>query len=145
MIHLRSTLRITSFVYLISSLFSVDLPLSASLITFHQHRSLLRAGLTGLRDLAQVQPELHAATSPDLGSLEQTRALVASLESGLQFARCIAGVMDVLKQLLASSSSDDVKHAITLLILARQFEIDGAEDSLRKMLPLVCPMVSLTS
>jgi hypothetical protein len=48
--------------------------------------------------------------------------------------------MDLLKQLLASSSSDDVKHAITLLILARQFEIDGAEESLRKMLPLVCPI-----
>ena len=43
----------------------------------------------------------------------------------------------MLKQLLASSSSDDVKHAITLLILARQFEVDGAEESLRKMLPLV--------
>lgn len=65
---------------------------------------------------------------------------MASLESGLQFARCIAGVMDLLKQLLASSSSDDVKHAITLLILARQFEIDGAEESLRKMLPLVRPI-----
>ncbi|KAG0630533.1 hypothetical protein M758_1G185600, partial [Ceratodon purpureus] len=88
-------------------------------------------------DSSQTQPELHAPTSTDIGGLEQTRALVASLESGLQFARCIAGVMDVLQQLLASSSSDDVKHAITLLILARQFEIDGAEESLRKMLPLV--------
>lgn len=86
---------------------------------------------------SQIQPELHAPTAKDLGGLEQTRALVASLESGLQFARCIAGVMDVLKQLLASSSSDDVKHTITLLILARQFEINGAEESLRKMLPLV--------
>lgn len=97
--------------------------------------------LTRLSDLAQIQPELHAPTAKDLGGLEQTRALVASLESGLQFARCIAGVMDVLKQLLASSSADDVKHAITLLILARQFEIDGAEESLRKMLPLVCSIV----
>jgi condensin complex subunit 1 len=44
--------------------------------------------------------------------------------------------MDVLKQLLASSP-DDVKHTIALLIIAQQFEIDGAEASLRKMLPLV--------
>lgn len=93
--------------------------------------------LTRFTDLLQTQPELHAPSPTDIGGLEQTRALVASLESGLQFARCVAGVMDVLKQLLASSSSDDVKYAITLLILARQFEIDGAEDSLRKMLPLV--------
>lgn len=86
-------------------------------------------------DSSQVEP--YAPTPADIGGLEQTRTLVASLESGLQFTRCIAGVMDVLKQLLASSSSDDVKHAITLLILARQFEIDGAEESLRTMLPLV--------
>lgn len=85
----------------------------------------------------QVVHEPDVSTATDFGGLEQTRALVASLESGLQFARCVAGVMDVLKQLLASSSSDDVKHAITLLILARQFEVDGAEESLRKMLPLV--------
>jgi condensin complex subunit 1 len=72
----------------------------------------------------------------NIQGLEQTRALVASLEAGLQFSRCIAGTMDVLKQLLASSP-DDVKHTIALLIIAQQFEIDGAEASLRKMLPLV--------
>jgi condensin complex subunit 1 len=72
----------------------------------------------------------------NIQGLEQTRALVASLEAGLQFSSCIAGTMDVLKQLLASSP-DDVKHTIALLIIAQQFEIDGAEASLRKMLPLV--------
>ncbi len=72
----------------------------------------------------------------NIQGLEQTRALVASLEAGLQFLRCIAGTMDVLKQLLASSP-DDVKHTIALLIIAQQFEIDGAEASLHKMLPLV--------
>lgn len=63
---------------------------------------------------------------------------MASLESGLQFSCCIVGVMDVLAQLLASSCSDDVKHTITLLVLACQFEIDGAQMNLLKMLPLVC-------
>ncbi|KAG0620104.1 hypothetical protein M758_4G189600 [Ceratodon purpureus] len=88
-------------------------------------------------DPSQIQPELHTPPATEIGGLEQTRTIVASLESGLQFARYIAGVMDVLQQLLASPSSDDVKHTITLLILARQFEVDGAEESLRKMLPLV--------
>lgn len=100
--------------------------------------NFLHICLNRLIDLAQIQPELHTPTSTDVGGLGQTRTIVASLESGLQFARCIAGVMDVLQQLLASSSSEDVKHTITLLVLARQFEVDGAQESLRKMLPLVC-------
>ncbi|KAJ8760176.1 hypothetical protein K2173_011032 [Erythroxylum novogranatense] len=74
---------------------------------------------------------------PDVGNLEQTRALVASLEAGLRFSRCMSATMPILIQLMASSSATDVENTILLLMRCKQFQIDGAEDSLRKMLPLV--------
>lgn len=76
---------------------------------------------------------------PDFGNVEQTRALVASLEAGLRFSKCISAMMPTLVQLMASSSSSDVEHAILLLMRCRQFQIDGSEACLRKMLPLVMP------
>ncbi|XP_038718935.1 condensin complex subunit 1 isoform X2 [Tripterygium wilfordii] len=74
---------------------------------------------------------------PDLGNLEQTRALVASLEAGLRFSRCISATMPTLVQLMASSSATDVENTILLLMRCKQFQIEGAEACLRKMLPLV--------
>ncbi|KAG1371126.1 condensin complex subunit 1 [Cocos nucifera] len=74
---------------------------------------------------------------PDIGNLEQIRALVASLEAGLQFSKCITSLMPTLVQLLASSSVTDVEYTILLLMRCRQFQIDGSEACLRKMLPLV--------
>ncbi|XP_050228689.1 condensin-1 complex subunit CAP-D2 [Mercurialis annua] len=74
---------------------------------------------------------------PDVGNTEQTRALVASLEAGLRFSQCISATMPTLVQLMASSSSTDVENTILLLMRCRQFQIDGAEECLRKMLPLV--------
>ncbi|XP_015580865.2 condensin-1 complex subunit CAP-D2 isoform X1 [Ricinus communis] len=74
---------------------------------------------------------------PDVGNLEQTRALVASLEAGLRFSKCISATMPTLVQLMASSSATDVENTILLLMRCRQFQIDGAEECLRKMLPLV--------
>ncbi|XP_024017781.1 condensin complex subunit 1 [Morus notabilis] len=74
---------------------------------------------------------------PDVGNLEQTRVLVASLEAGLRFSKCIAAAMPTLVQLMASSSATDVEHTILLLMRCRQFQIDGSESCLRKMLPLV--------
>lgn len=76
-------------------------------------------------------------TVPDIGNLEQIRALVASLEAGLQFSKCITSLMPTLVQLLASSSVTDVEYTILLLMRCRQFQIDGSEACLRKMLPLV--------
>ncbi|KAH9319750.1 hypothetical protein KI387_021519, partial [Taxus chinensis] len=75
--------------------------------------------------------------TPDLGSLEQTRALVASLQAGVRFAKCMASTMPVLVQLLASPMATDVEHSIQFLMRCRQFQVDGAESCLRKMLPLV--------
>ncbi|GLT95831.1 hypothetical protein SLE2022_134920 [Rubroshorea leprosula] len=74
---------------------------------------------------------------PDVGNLEQTRALVASLEAGLMFSKCISATMPTLVQLMASSSATDVENTILLLMRCRQFQVDGADACLRKMLPLV--------
>jgi condensin complex subunit 1 len=45
--------------------------------------------------------------------------------------------MPTLVQLMASSSATDVENTILLLMRCKQFQIDGAEACLRKMLPLV--------
>ncbi|BBH07209.1 hypothetical protein Prudu_019079 [Prunus dulcis] len=74
---------------------------------------------------------------PDVGNLEQTRALVASLEAGLRFSKCISATIPTLVQLMASSSATDVENTIHLLMRCKQFQIDASEACLRKMLPLV--------
>ncbi|KAK9102822.1 hypothetical protein Sjap_020076 [Stephania japonica] len=73
----------------------------------------------------------------NVGNLEHARALVASLEAGLSFSKCLSETMPILVQLMASSSVSDVENTIILLMRCRQFQIDGSEASLRKMLPLV--------
>lgn len=78
-----------------------------------------------------------SSSMPDFGNSEQTRALIASLEAGLRFSKCLSSVMPTLVQLLASSSATDVENTILLLMRCRQFQIDGSEACLRKMLPLV--------
>ncbi|XP_062190372.1 condensin-1 complex subunit CAP-D2-like [Phragmites australis] len=85
---------------------------------------------------SQEQKE-HDATIVDITNLEQIRALVASLEAGLRFSKCITSLMPTLVQLLASSSATDVENTILLLMRCRQFQIEGSEAALRKMLPLV--------
>ncbi|KAL8493831.1 hypothetical protein ACS0TY_024848 [Phlomoides rotata] len=89
--------------------------------------------------LPHVDNETHQVdnTVPDVGNVEQTRTLVASLKSGLRFSKCMSSIMPTLVQLMASSSSSDVENSILLLMRCRQFQIDEAEDCLRKMLPLV--------
>ncbi|CAB4316818.1 unnamed protein product [Prunus armeniaca] len=74
---------------------------------------------------------------PDVGNLEQTRTLVASLEAGLRFSKCISATIPTLVQLMASSSATDVENTIHLLMRCKQFQIDASEACLRKMLPLV--------
>ncbi|XP_018499140.1 condensin-1 complex subunit CAP-D2 isoform X1 [Pyrus x bretschneideri] len=74
---------------------------------------------------------------PDVGNLEQTRALVASLEAGLRFSKGISATIPTLVQLMASSSVTDVENTINLLMRCKQFQIDASEACLHKMLPLV--------
>ncbi|CAL5071363.1 unnamed protein product [Urochloa decumbens] len=77
------------------------------------------------------------ATTVEITNLEQIRALVASLEAGLRFSKCVTSLMPTLVQLLASSSATDVENTILLLMRCRQFQIEGSDAALRKMLPLV--------
>jgi condensin complex subunit 1 len=85
----------------------------------------------------------HDATIVDMTNLEQIRALVASLEAGLRFSKCITSLMPTLVQLLASPSASDVENTILLLMRCRQFQIEGSEGALRKMLPLVMSQETL--
>jgi condensin complex subunit 1 len=84
-------------------------------------------------------PKDQDPTIVDITNLEQIRALVASLEAGLRFSACITSLMPTLVQLLASSSATDVENTILLLMRCRQFQIEGSEEALQKMLPLVMP------
>ncbi|KAG5051918.1 hypothetical protein JHK87_004116 [Glycine soja] len=96
--------------------------------------------LDSLTDSCLSQSEeaipLQNSSVPDVGNLEQTRALVASLEAGLRFSKCIGATMPTLVQLMASSSATDVENTILLLMRCKQFQIDDSEECLRKMLPL---------
>ena len=40
-------------------------------------------------------------------------------------------------QLLASSTGSDVTQSIAMLLTCKQFEVDGAGDTIRRMLPLI--------
>ncbi|XP_027364340.1 condensin complex subunit 1 [Abrus precatorius] len=98
-----------------------------------QQDSLIDSCLSQTEDAIPLQN----SSVPDVGNLEQTRALVASLEAGLRFSKCIGATMPTLVQLMASSSATDVENTILLLMRCKQFQIDGSEECLRKMLPLV--------
>lgn len=74
---------------------------------------------------------------PDVGNMEQTRTLISSLEAGLCFSKGVSATMSTLVQLMASSPASDVENKILLLLRCKQFQIDGSESCLRKMLPLV--------
>ncbi|KAJ4756213.1 Condensin complex subunit 1 [Rhynchospora pubera] len=83
------------------------------------------------------QTDTQEEVLPDMGNLEQIRALVASLEAGLRFSRLFMSLMTTLVQLLASPNVTDVENTILLLMRCRQFQIDGSDECLRKMLPLI--------
>ena len=62
---------------------------------------------------------------------------MASLEAAVAFVRALSGALPVLVQLLASATVSDVHDSIALLMTYSKFGIAGAQDALRKMLPLV--------
>lgn len=71
------------------------------------------------------------------GSVEELQALVASLELAVGFAESLTGCMPTLVQLLASSTVSDVQEAVAMLLTCKQFDVAGAPEAIRKMLPLV--------
>lgn len=71
------------------------------------------------------------------GTLEELQALVASLELAVDFTNTLSDSMPTLLQLLASATVSDVQESIALLLTCKQFEVAGAPDAIRKILPLV--------
>ena len=71
------------------------------------------------------------------GTLEELQALVASLAMAVTFSKAISACMPTITQLLASSTISDVQESIAMLLTCKQFEVDGAADTIRKMLPLI--------
>jgi condensin complex subunit 1 len=45
--------------------------------------------------------------------------------------------MPTLVQLLASSTVSDVQESVAMLLTCKQFEVAGAPEAIRKMLPLI--------
>ncbi|KAL0043109.1 hypothetical protein WJX79_009421 [Trebouxia sp. C0005] len=70
-------------------------------------------------------------------NIEQTRALVASLQTAVHFTQVLSESLAVVTQLLASSTMTDVQESITLLIYCHKFQVHGAQAALHKMLPLM--------
>ena len=74
--------------------------------------------------------------APQDANAEQLRALVASLRTASAFARALTAALPTVVQLLGSATLSDVTEALSLLVCARKFELDGAEAALRRVLPL---------
>ena len=55
--------------------------------------------------------------------MEQTRALVASLQTAVHFIEALSESLAVVTQLLASSTMTDVQESITLLIYCHKFQV----------------------
>lgn len=60
-------------------------------------------------------------------TLEETRAIVASLQTGLHFIRVLSQSLATVTQLLASSTMTDVQEAITLLIYCHKFQVQPSD------------------
>jgi len=83
------------------------------------------------------QPKCNPADVGWDGSVEELQALVASLELAVDFARSLTNSMPITTQLLASSTVSDVQESIAFLLTCKQFEVDGAPEAIRCMLPLI--------
>ncbi len=56
-------------------------------------------------------------------NVEQTRALVASLQTAVHFIQVLSESLAVVTQLLASSTMTDVQESTTLLIYCHKFQV----------------------
>lgn len=56
-------------------------------------------------------------------NLEQTRTIVASLQTAVDFVKVLSESLAVVTQLLASSTMTDVQESITLLIYCHKFQV----------------------
>lgn len=58
-------------------------------------------------------------------NLEQTRTIVASLQTAVDFVKLVSESLAVVTQLLASSTMTDVQESITLLIYCHKFQVQS--------------------
>lgn len=79
----------------------------------------------------------EAATGGIDSNLEQTRTIVASLQTAVDFVKVVSKSLAVLTQLLASSTMTDVQESITLLIYCHKFQVHCQSSSVQ------CPNVAL--
>lgn len=73
----------------------------------------------------------RGASSGIDSNLEQTRTIVASLQTAVDFVKVVSESLAVLTQLLASSTMTDVQEAITLLIYCHKFQVKSTLYSCR--------------
>lgn len=104
------------------------------------------------RDLTQCMPTItqvgcDGAAAPGRGRLRGSFALRCQmLGRAVSRAVCIplwpalnlpGAPCRSSPQLLASSTISDVQESIAMLLTCKQFEVDGAPDTIRRMLPLI--------
>ena len=72
--------------------------------------------------------EGQAASGGIDSNLEQTRTIVASLQTAVDFVKVLSESLAVVTQLLASSTMTDVQESITLLIYCHKFQVCPLEQ-----------------
>ena len=70
-----------------------------------------------------LSAESEAANGGTDSNLEQTRTIVASLQTAVDFVKVLSESLAVVTQLLASSTMTDVQESITLLIYCHKFQV----------------------
>jgi hypothetical protein len=75
--------------------------------------------------------------NPSNHSLDEARAVVATLRSGTEFITALHDAVPLLEQLLASPAASDVQAAIQLLKLMHFAGVQPADAALHKMVALV--------
>ena len=77
--------------------------------------------------------------------LEETRTLVASLQTAVDFVKQLSESLAVVTQLLASATLTDVQEAITFLIYCHKFQVTlmiPCESVDIELESAVCPLPS---
>lgn len=70
-----------------------------------------------------LSADSKAVTDGIDSNLEQTRTIVASLQTAVDFVKVLSESLAVLTQLLASSTMTDVQESITLVIYCHKFQV----------------------
>lgn len=75
------------------------------------------------QDLTRDAAGPSGISSGAAAKLEETRTLVASLQTAVDFVKQLSESLAVVTQLLASATLTDVQEAITFLIYCHKFQV----------------------